>query len=71
MLRIIGIVFGIIFLPAFIVEVIKGAYTAKHCPDCGKRLGRLKENSNGWLYRECKNPKCDTQAVGIDSLLNN
>ena len=48
--------------------MIRMSWKTSHCPDCRKRLGPVKENQNGWLYRECPNPECGTQAIGYETL---
>jgi len=56
----------LIFLACFIFRERK---RLNHCPDCGRKLGPVKENQNGWLYRECSNTECQTKAIGFYSSL--
>lgn len=38
------------------------------CPHCRARLSSLKVNQNGWLYKNCPNPKCTTVAISWQKL---
>jgi hypothetical protein len=51
-----------------ITVIIRMSWKTSHCPDCGRKLGPVKENQNGWLYRECLNSECNTQAIGYEAL---
>ncbi len=40
-----------------------------YCPRCGTRLSPLKENQNGWLYKDCLSLKCTIVAISWQRLL--
>lgn len=63
-------VLGVVFGLSVIYGVVRLQRKVSHCPDCGKKLGPIKKNQNGWEYRECGNKDCSTVAIGLDKLLD-
>jgi len=61
------IILGILLL-IFLVIVLRSLWKTSHCPDCGEKLGSIKKNQNGWLYRECNNSECAISAIGLEFL---
>lgn len=51
------------------IWLVKGYYKFTHYPECKQRLGKIKQNKNGWAYKECLNPKCDVIAIGLENVL--
>jgi hypothetical protein len=67
-----GIWWGLGYLGLCVfVKLVIDSYILNHCPDCGCELGEIKENQNGWLYKECFNPQCSSTHIGYEMMLKN